>query len=327
MRVGVVAPSSAVGQVELANGAAHLRAAGFEVVVHPQCAGLHYTFAGADADRARAFFDFAMDSSIDVVWAAGGGFGATRMLPLLDDLCQELGNPRSKLLVGYSDITAMHEYVRSRWNWSSLHFPMPSAGSFCAIEPGHFQAAVELVNGRKPVDPWNGRPVGFLANAPAGPIRGVMVGGNLSLYAALSGTPYAPIAAPGRIIFLEDIDEAPYRIDRMATQLLQSGLFHGSIAIVLGDFTNCRDEPAQVLSPDGSGAKVPLRPRIDVAQAMRETFGSIGERLGIPVAMGLPVGHGPNFAPLPLGAEYTLTPAGTLHLERWNWLRGGKDQK
>src|SRR5262249_25846424 len=138
-------------------------------------------------------------------------------------------------------------------------------------------------------------------------------------------TPYAPIASPGRIIFLEDIDEAPYRIDRMATQLLQSGVFHGSIAIVLGDFTNCRDEPAQVLSPDGA-AKVPLRPKIDVIQAMRETFGSMGERLGIPVAMGLPVGHGPNFAPLPLGAEYTLTPAGTLHLERWNWL-GGKDQR
>jgi muramoyltetrapeptide carboxypeptidase len=131
MRIGVVAPSSAVGQVELANGAAHLRAAGFEVVVHPQCAGLCYTFAGADAERAQALYDFATDPGIDAVWAAGGGYGATRMLPLLDGLCEEFGNPRSKLLVGYSDITVLHEYVRSRWNWSSLHFPMPSAGSFC----------------------------------------------------------------------------------------------------------------------------------------------------------------------------------------------------
>jgi muramoyltetrapeptide carboxypeptidase len=325
MRIGIVAPSSAVGQVELATGAAHLRSAGLEVVVHPQCSGLHYTFAGADADRAKAVYDLATDPSIDVVWAAGGGYGATRLLPLLDDLSEEFGNPRHKLLVGYSDITVLHEYVRSRWNWSSLHFPMPSAASFPAIEPTHFEAAVQLVHGRKPADPWNSRPLVFLSSAPTTPLRGVMVGGNLSLYAALTGTPYAPIASPGRIIFLEDIDEAPYRIDRMATQLLQNGLFHGSIAIVLGDFTNCRDEPAQVLAPDGSG-KAPLRPKIDVTAALRETFGSIGQRLGVPVAMGLPVGHGPNFAPLPLGAEYTLTPGGTLHLERWSWL-GGKDQR
>ena len=327
MRLGIIAPSSAVGQVELANGAAHLRSAGFDVVLHSHCAGLHYTFAGPDADRAKAFYDFATDSSIDALWAAGGGYGATRLLPLLDNLCDEFGNPRSKLLIGYSDITSLHEYVRSRWSWSSLHFPMPSAGSFPAVDPRHFETAVQLVNGRKPPDPWNAQPLRFLSNAPPSPLRGVIVGGNLSLYAALTGTPYAPIASPGRIIFLEDIDEPPYRIDRMTTQLLHSGLFHGSIAIVLGDFTNCRDEPAQVLSPDATGAKIPLRPKIDVTSALRETFGSIGDRLGIPVAMGLPVGHGPNFAPLPLGAEYTLTPAGTLHLERWNWLRGGgKDQ-
>src|SRR5882672_7209077 len=134
MRIGIVAPSSAVGQVELNNGVAHLRSHGFEVAVHPQCSRLHYTFAGTDAERAQAFYDFAADSAIDVIWAAGGGYGATRILPLLENRCEEFGNPRPKLLVGYSDITALHEYARSRWNWASLHCPMPSAGSFCSID-------------------------------------------------------------------------------------------------------------------------------------------------------------------------------------------------
>src|SRR5258706_12862328 len=108
MRIGIVAPSSAVGQVELNNGVEHLRAHGFEVVIHPNCARLHYTFAGTDAERAQALYDFAADPMIDVIWAAGGGYGATRILPLLDNLCEEFGSPRGKLLVGYSDITVLH---------------------------------------------------------------------------------------------------------------------------------------------------------------------------------------------------------------------------
>jgi muramoyltetrapeptide carboxypeptidase len=204
---------------------------------------------------------------------------------------------------------------------------MPSAASFGSIDASHFAAAVSYVNRHRPPDPWNDRPLRFIVNAPPQAVGGVLVGGNLSLYAALAGTPYAPLPGPGRIVFLEDVDEPPYRIDRMTRQVLQSGMLAGAVAIVLGDFTNCRDEPAQVLASGDAGGetprKVPLRPKIDVADALAETFGSIGERLGIPVAAGLPVGHGPNFAPLPLGAEYQLTPHGSLQLARWSWLREG----
>jgi muramoyltetrapeptide carboxypeptidase len=327
MRIGIVAPSSAVGQVELANGADHLHGLGLDIVIHPQCSRQHYTFAGTDAERAQAFHDFASDQSIDAIWAAGGGYGATRLLPLLENLSEEFGTPPQKLLIGYSDITVLHEYVRSRWNWASLHCPMPSASNFADIDSQHLAAAVQYINRRKPEDPWGARLLRFLINAPATPLPGVLAGGNLSLWAALAGTPFAPIPVPGRILFFEDIGEAPYRIDRMATQLLQSGTFHGAAAIVLGDFTDCKDDPAQVLAPPAAAGetarnnKVPLRPRIQTAEALLETFGAIGDRLGIPVAAGLPVGHGPNFAPLPLGAQYVLTPDGRLQLARWSWLR------
>jgi muramoyltetrapeptide carboxypeptidase len=326
MRIGIVAPSSAVGLVELSAGADHLRSLGLELVVHPHCSRQHYTFAGTDAERAQAFYDFAGDQTIDALWAAGGGYGATRLLPLLDNLSEEFGTPPQKLLVGYSDITVLHEYVRSRWNWTSLHCPMPSASNFATIDSQHLAAAVQYVNRRKPEDPWGMQPLRYLINAPTSPIPGVLVGGNLSLWAALSGTPFEPIAVPGRILFFEDIGEAPYRIDRMATQLLQTGTLHGAAAIVLGDFTDCKDDPAQVLVPPAAfgetpTTKMPLRRKIETPEALLETFGSIGERLGIPVAAGLPVGHGPNFAPLPLGAQFVLTPQGQLQLTKWAWLR------
>src|SRR4051794_1656528 len=101
MRIGIVAPSAPVGQVELANGVARLREAGLDVVVHPQCADQHFVFAGTDAQRAKAFYEFATDNRIDAIWAAGGGYGATRVLPLLEEMAEASGTPGRKLLIGY----------------------------------------------------------------------------------------------------------------------------------------------------------------------------------------------------------------------------------
>src|SRR5437870_217020 len=127
IQVGVVAPSSAVGQVELGKGVERLRAAGLDVRVHPSCAAIHHTFAGTDEQRAGALYEYACDPAIDAIWCAGGGYGATRLLPMLEGMTRP---PGGKLLVGYSDVTALHEFVRARWDWDTLHFPMPSAGSF-----------------------------------------------------------------------------------------------------------------------------------------------------------------------------------------------------
>lgn len=322
IRAGVVAPSSAVGRVELANGVARLRAAGLDVTVHPGATDLHYTFAGTDEARAGALYEYAK-GDFDVIWAAGGGYGATRLLPRLDELTLRGGVPGRKLLVGYSDVTALHEYTRTRWGWETLHFPMPSAGSFPGIESRWFDAAIQFVRGERPAgEPWLRGPLRFLTEPPEQAVRGTLVGGNMSLWAAMAGTRYVPHHVEGGILFLEDIGEAPYRIDRMAVQIEQADAFDGLGAIVLGDFTNCADDVSQVLAAAGSTEKVPLRPKIEIEQALVETFGRIGREHGIVVAAGLAVGHGPNFAPLPLGAEYELMPAGELRLVHWSRLDG-----
>ena len=115
--IGVFAPSNKLPAVEFGIGLEHLRRAGLEVQVHPQCENADFLFAGTDRERAYAFHDFARDPKISVLWCARGGYGAVRLLPLLDQLTAKKKPPKGKLLVGYSDATILLEYVRARWGW------------------------------------------------------------------------------------------------------------------------------------------------------------------------------------------------------------------
>ena len=124
IRIAVVAASSAVPQVELAMGVAHLRAAGMIVDVQSNCASQSFVFAGNDHERAESFFAAAMSADNEVLWCACGGYGAARILPLLDRLTSEHGRPPLKLLVGFSDATALMSFVRQRWGWKTTHAPM-----------------------------------------------------------------------------------------------------------------------------------------------------------------------------------------------------------
>jgi muramoyltetrapeptide carboxypeptidase len=331
IRIGIVAASSVVPKAEFCVGVTHLRDNGFDVTVHPDVLAQHFTFAGTDEQRVNSLFDFAHDDQFDVIWTARGGYGATRLLPRLDQLTRERGIPPRKLLVGYSDVTPLHEYVRSRWNWATLHAPMPAALSFVKLRPEEWLAIVACVQGERPAFAWEQTQLRFMNESPAKPIRGELIGGNLSLWAAMTGTPYAPVGR-GKILFFEDVGEPPYRIDRMITQLAQSGAFDGALAIVLGDFTDCADEDNQCLKPLAEGEdprkllenvetreKISLRRVYTLDESLAEIFGTVVARMKIPVAVGLPVGHGPNYSPLPLGASYELSFNGKLRLVSWDW--------
>lgn len=330
LRVAVVAPSSVVGQVELTLGVEFLRSVGFEVRVDPQCSYQHFTFAGTDEQRATAFFDAARDPSIDLIWAARGGYGAVRLLPILQQLTEQFSPPPPKLLVGYSDITILHEFVRKAWGWQTLHAPMPAA-DLRHLPPGVWDAIRKCVIGEPFKLGWNAGTLHWLTPPPAKPIRASLIGGNLSLWATMAGTDVQP-RGRRRILFFEDVGEPPYRIDRLFQQIVQAGMADGAAAIVLGDFTNCHDEAVSCLAkpetpenwdmlrsnPSG-GARVALREPIDLATALNETFAAFGRSHGIPVATHLPVGHGPNFWPLPLDARYTIKPDGSMQLWKWDW--------
>ncbi len=330
--IGIVSLCSATPQVELSLGVDRLTEAGFEVRVHPQSAEQHYWFAGKDESRAGALYEFAHDPEVDVIWSARGGSGGPRLLPILDELTSKQGKPARKLLAGYSDVTALHQYVHSRWGWSTLHAPMP-ASDFHDTSDEHFKAMLDLVCKQRVERPWGDHVMKFLTPPPSSDITGTLVGGNLAVWNYLSGTPYQLREMAGKFLFFEDLSEGYYRIDSMLTQIEQAGGLEGLAGIILGDFCACDDSVSQVLKnkPAPEQARealkdkskqetIPLRPTYGEVDALTEIFASRGEKYGFPVGYKIPVGHGPNFAPLPLNAEYTLTPGGGLSLAQWDWL-------
>jgi muramoyltetrapeptide carboxypeptidase len=317
MEVAIVACSSQVPLIELDAGAAQLKEAGFGVTIYPQCRTRHFTYAGTDDERAAALFDAASDPRFQIIWCARGGYGATRLLPLVQRLTEQRGIPPRKLLIGYSDVTALHAFLHRHWGWPTLHGLMPASNDFLPTAP-EVAATLELVRGRRPPLAWENAPLTFLTPPPRNSIEAPVVGGNLTLLAAMCGTPYFP-PLRDTILFLEDVGEAWYRLDRMVTQLSQASAFDGVRAILLGNFKGCRDDVTRGRPRPGDAEEIDLRDPIPEDQAMAEIFGSLGQRLGIPVAKGLPIGHGPDHWPLPLNTPYRLDRHGRLEMLEWEW--------
>ncbi len=273
-RVAVVAPSGPVDPERVERGCTVLRNLGLDVVVGKHAldrspAGLGY-LAGADADRAADLQDAWCDPRIAGVFCARGGYGAARVLDHLD--WDALGAAEPKLLHGSSDITALHAAFGRRLRVTTSFGPMV-ASVIADEEPEALDHLRSGVFGR-------GGAVPGARALRGGRAEGRLTGGNLTLLTSLLGTPYSPEPAAGRIAFIEDVAEAPYRVDRMLTQLIQAGWFDDAVAIALGTWTGCGD-----VTPVLEDRLVPL---------------------GVPILAGLPVGHGPRQLTLRLGAPVVL---------------------
>ncbi|GAA3151814.1 LD-carboxypeptidase [Planomonospora alba] len=267
--MAVVAPSGPVDPALLARGTAVLEGLGLKAVTGAHVLDRDRYLAGSDADRAADLQRAWCDPAVAAVLCARGGYGAMRILDLLDWEAMRAAGP--KLLLGSSDVTALHRAVAVRLGTASWFGPMAA----CAVlagpggpEPRTLAHLTAALFGDAP--PVTGDRV-IAGGTAAGPITG----GNLSLLAALCGTPYR-LRAEGAIVLLEDVGEAPYRIDRMLTQLLRSGALDGAAGFALGSWTGCGD-PFPVLEER-------LAP------------------LGVPVIAGLPVGHGTPQLSVPMGA-------------------------
>lgn len=274
-RVRVIAPSGLFDVERFRAGIARLGAR-YDVAVEAgietrPSKGLRY-LAGDDARRTAELQTALDDPYCQAILCARGGYGAMRLLPSL-----ELGaiSRRPKLLVGFSDVTALHvQWQRARV--TSLHAPM--VATLGSIEEHLFDRLVRRLEGERP------EPLA-LETIVAGEGRGTLTGGNLSLLHALEGTPYSS-SSIGRVVFLEDVGEAPYRVDRMLTTLRLSGFFDGATGVVLGAFTKAAP------GPDGTSVDEVLRERLS--------------DLGIPVARGVPAGHVDDNLELPLGCRVAL---------------------
>ncbi|MFJ8667194.1 LD-carboxypeptidase [Streptomyces sp. NPDC093600] len=289
-RVAVVAPSGPVPEERLADGLGILRGWGLEPVVAPHVLHRHPELdylAGTDAARARDFQEAWCDPGVAAVICARGGYGVQRMVDLLDWTAIRAAGP--KVLVGYSDITALHEAFAVRAGLATLHGPMVAAATF--LKDPRTQESLRAAL----FEPESVRTLGLETARPLVPGRahGVTLGGCVSLLAADLSTPHARPSARGGLLLLEDVGEEPYRLDRVLTQLLRSGWLDGVAAVGLGSWAECG-------------------PYEDVRAVLADRLGG----LGVPVVEEMGFGHGETALTVPLGVPGVLDAgSGTLTLD------------
>lgn len=276
--VGFVAPSAYMTDPATVDRAAQFFAGrGWRVQAGDTCFAKHERFAGPDELRAAELQRFCTDPTLDVVVAARGGYGLSRILDRLDFDAIRRAN---RTIVGYSDFTAFNlAYLALA---GGVSFQGPSAGDFGSVTPDaftveNFFAAID--NAEHALE--------FEAEGPACEVHGTLWGGNLALVSALVGTRYLP-KVRGGIFFIEDVNEPAYRIERMLYQLLQAGVLDRQKAILVGDF-----DPVTPM-PNDNG--------YTVASALAQLRG----HLEVPIVRGLPFGHVVNKATLPVGGAATL---------------------
>ncbi len=272
-----------------------LHRAGFRTVVGAHALDVRGYLAGRDEDRARDLMAAFADPAVDGIVCVGGGYGSPRILDLLD---YDLIARHPKVFVGYSDITALHCAIGKRAGLVTFHGLMgwdlarePESGAQARAVEFTWEWFVRAVMRPEPLGPlparapWQER---SLEPIVPGVARGPLVGGNLSLLVATLGTPYE-LDTAGKILLIEDVGEAPYRIDRMLTHLRLAGKLEGAAGFIFAEWVDC--EPAD-----------PKRPTL----TLRQVLADIIEPLGKPAVYGLAAGHGPGRLTLPLGATVTL---------------------
>lgn len=301
----IYSPSSAVrDKAAFRRGVARLKRLGHEVELDPDALSSHLRFAGDDATR-LASIDRAAASGADVALISRGGYGLTRILAGLPYKKLEKAIARGTQFVGLSDFTALQTALLAKTG--ALSWAGPALGEDFGVEdePDDIMEACfdDLLQGQGEGTGWR-LPVGDL---PQGLEAGLSIrdaqlwGGNLSVLVSLLGTPYWP-EVKGGVLFLEDVNEHPYRIERMLTQLLHAGVLARQKAIVLGQFSGYK------LVPHDKGFK------------LASVLAWLRAQLKTPVMSGLPFGHVPTKVLLPVGAKVELAVDGRDAFLVWGHL-------
>lgn len=301
-RVAIVAPASAA--LDAADDAAEwLLARGYEPQVMPASRSrldAPYDYlAGSDADRLADLHAAFAAPDIGAVWCLQGGFGSWR---LLDQLDFDLLRRHPKPFIGYSDITALHLAMQRRAGFVTFHGPMLAQDLLAGKREPTESHLLSMISGQVGQGAWiTPPPYATATELIPGTATGRLIGGNLALIGALIGSD-SEIDTSGGILFIEDVNEALPRIDRLLSQLAAAGKFDDLKGVLVGNFTRILGVPG-----DDAQAQGLLYPLI------LDQFRS----RGIPVLAGWPSGHGDPNLTLPLGAQVTLdTARGGLRLEQ-----------
>lgn len=284
--IGIVSPASCPPNEQVyRQGIDYLTQLGYNVVEGKHVLNTRGYLAGDDVERANDINQMFQDTGIDAIICSRGGYGAPRIIDQLDFAVIQ-NNP--KIFIGYSDITALNLAI---WHKTGL---VTFSGSMVAVEMG------------RGIDPFTenyfwkmtttGKPIGLLSNPPGDPItifnhgkaRGKLLGGCLSLINTLLGTPYCP-DFNGAILFIEDVDEEPYRVDRYLAQLKLAGILDQVAGIIVGQFIDC--DPRE-----------PEKPSLVLTEIFHDYFSA----LKIPIITNFAYGHGVIKHIMPIGVNAIL---------------------
>jgi muramoyltetrapeptide carboxypeptidase len=273
--IGIVAPASAVNGKNLRAGVEVLERAGYRVRVGAGVRRRSGYLAGADNERVSDLHDMFRDPQVKAIMAARGGYGAGRLLPSLE---LDLARINTKIFLGHSDLTFLLNYLVQGAHLVVFHGPMVST---FAEQPEAVDNMLAMLTGQGSA----GQQIAQEVVRP-GTGEGSLIGGCLSVLVSMLGTPYA-IDTRGCLLFLEDVNEKPYRIDRMLTQLRQAGALQHVAGVIFGEMHGCAGSAQESVS---------------VRDVVFDFFGDAP----YPVAYGLASGHGSGEHTLPLGVRARL---------------------
>jgi len=266
--IGVVAPAGRVEPADLHRGVLRLERLGFKVLIGKHVEKSHRYLAGKDPDRAADIQSMFEKSDVRAILCARGGSGTARLLPFLD---RDRLSASPKIFLGCSDITTLLLYLSRTFGWVTFHGPMVAPQFGKDPNQERDENFMKLLGGGVLEMSFPG-----VRALRGGQAEGILTGGCLTLICTTIGTPYE-IETKDKILFIEDIDEAPYRIDRMLSYLKGLGKFDHVRGVVFGQMPRCQPE---------------LLPEI-----ILEIF----DELPIPILFGFPSGHGESIATLPFG--------------------------
>ncbi len=271
--IGIVAPASPFDREQFEQGIAVIHRLGFASKLAKGIFAREGYLAGTDQQRALQLNAMADDDEVRALMCARGGFGT---LKILDHLDYGLFRDRAKPLIGFSDITALHQALHLKSGLVTFHGP-----TVTTLARGDEASQMAWRNGLTDLNPM---PLDLSDARPlqAGTAQGVFVGGNLTTLCHMVGTPYA-VGFKDGLLLIEDTGEAPYRIDRMLTQMMMAGAFQGLRGLLLGSFKDCGDPH-------------------EVEALVQRLFGN----MQIPIVAGVPVGHGDCNLTVPLGIPARL---------------------
>jgi len=288
--LGLIAPGSYISEDELKESIGNLEKLGYKVVYNERILSKTGYFAGTDESRAEELNSMFADKKVNGIICARGGYGCVRILPMLN---YNLIKNNPKVIIGYSDITALLNGINTETGLITFHGPV-GISTFNEFSVTYFNEV--LAHSEKDLvlisaKGEDQKDTDEITTIVSGKSVGELIGGNLSVLISLIGTKY-DFDGEGKIIFLEEIGEEPYRIDRMLTQLIQSGKFDKAAGIAMGVFKDC--EPKE------------KDPSFSTSFSLTEVLFDRLSNLSIPVIYGMSFGHIKNKFTLPIGIKAEL---------------------